>query len=74
MAKEAILQVMTAFQATIDGALAFFSPGMLYADDDPIVRKHPQYFGPATINSTVKRAAEPRVEQATAAPGEKRGR
>jgi hypothetical protein len=77
MAKDAILQVHTAFQATVDGGLVLFSPGKLYLEDDPIVRKYPQYFRPAVINSTVKRVTEPPapvIEQATSAPGEKRGR
>ena len=34
------------------------------AKGDPVVKKYPQLFS---------RTAEPRIEQATAAPGEKRG-
>lgn len=44
--------------------------GDLFASDDPIVRKHPALFGPVVVRRT---GAAPRVEAATAAPGEKRG-
>jgi hypothetical protein len=37
------------------------------------VKKWPHFFGPPRLKHPVKRAAEPRIEQATAAPGEKRG-
>lgn len=40
--------------------------GQVLAGDDPLVSAHPSYFVPADV------AAERQVEQATAAPGEKR--
>lgn len=52
--------------------LGSFTRGQLFRIDDPVVLKYPSAFRPARIESTVRRA-EPRVEQATAAPGEKRG-
>jgi hypothetical protein len=67
---DGIYEVAFAFS----GPSGLFPVGSLYRADDPVVRKYPQYFRPVVINSTVKRAAEPVIEQATAAPGEKRGR
>lgn len=47
--------------------------GELFYADDPIVKKHPEFFGaPKVRGSSVH--APVIVEQATAAPGEKRGR
>lgn len=40
--------------------------GETFRSDDPVVKKYPQFFKAA-------RAAEPVIEYATAAPGEKRG-
>jgi hypothetical protein len=51
--------------------LGSFVAGQLYRSDDPVVVKYPMQFRALKVLSTVKR--EPRVEQATAAPGEKRG-
>ena len=62
-----IVEVSVAFS----GPLGTFSKGELYRVDDPVVRKYPQFFRPMVVRSTVK--AEPAIEQATAAPGEKRG-
>jgi hypothetical protein len=49
-----------------------FHAGQLVWADDPIVAQHPANFRAAKVTSTVPREAG--VEQATAAPGEKRGR
>lgn len=50
--------------------------GEAWRADDPIVKAHPEKFGelPKIIRTTLPRhlRAEPPVEQATAAPGEKR--
>jgi hypothetical protein len=43
-----------------------FREGELIRADDPAVKKWPEKFGPPNLPH------EPRVEQATAAPGEKR--
>lgn len=42
--------------------------GEAYAADHPIVKKYPHFFGPHELR------VAPAVEQATAAPGEKRGK
>jgi hypothetical protein len=69
-APEGIVEVAVAFS----GPLGSFTQGQLYRADDPVVVKYPQFFRPMVVRSTVTRAAEPVIEQATAAPGEKRGR
>jgi hypothetical protein len=69
--KDTILQVKTSFSATLDGGPVFFRAGELIDADHPAVKKWPQYFGPANVDHRSK--PEPKVEQATAAPGEKRG-
>jgi hypothetical protein len=70
--KDTILQVKTSFNATIDGGPVFFHAGELIDADHQAVKTWPQYFGSPKIDHRTK--AEPVVEQATAAPGEKRGR
>jgi hypothetical protein len=55
------------------GPLGSFSVGSLYRADDPVVRRYPQFFRLAVVKSTVKRPVGLVVEQATSAPGEKRG-
>jgi hypothetical protein len=66
-APEGIYEVAVAFS----GPLGTFTKGQLYRWDDPVVRKYPSFFRPMVIRSTVK--GKPVIEQATAAPGEKRG-
>jgi hypothetical protein len=68
-APDAIYEVAIAFS----GPLGSFPAGAIYRGDDPVVRKFPQFFRPVIVNSTIVRTAEPVIEQATAAPGEKRG-
>ena len=53
---------------TLDGVDVEYHKGEVVDADDPAVRKWPHHFGPLEVRST-----GPRVEQATAAPGEKRG-
>lgn len=72
MAKEAVLQVTTSFHATVGGEQMFFRAGDLVDADHPAVKKWPGYFGEPKVTHRVK--SEPVVEQATAAPGQKRGR
>jgi hypothetical protein len=62
-----ILVVVTGFGC----ALGTFRQGELIDADHAAVRKYPDHFGPILIHHQVTRRAE--VEQATAAPGEKRG-
>ena len=46
--------------------------GDVWDADDPFVKAHPELF--SVEPTKVKRTAPTKVEQATAAPGEKRGR
>jgi hypothetical protein len=62
-----ILTVLTSFGCD----LGTFRAGELIDADHPAVRKYPDHFGPLVIQHSIKRA--PVIEQATAAPGEKRG-
>jgi lipopolysaccharide biosynthesis protein len=48
-----------------------YHKGEVVADDDPILKKHPQFFVPLVVR---EHAGGAKVEQATAAPGEKRGK
>jgi hypothetical protein len=56
-------RAVTSFVAEVDGVQRFVRPGELVASTDPLVKRHPELF-----------TEEIPVEQATAAPGEKRGR
>ena len=69
MANIGTLQVVQSFFATLDGQNVSFRKGELINGDHPAVRKWPDNFGPLTI----PRRSSDRIEQATAAPGEKRG-
>jgi hypothetical protein len=60
--------VLEGFIGSVDGEERAFRTGDLVAADDPAIAKWPQFFGPQVIGSD-----RPPVEQATAAPGEKRG-
>jgi hypothetical protein len=73
MAKAVVLDEIVEVATAFSGPSGSFPVGGLFRADDPLVKKYPQFFRPAVIRSTVKRAAERPVEQATAAPGEKRG-
>jgi len=66
-------QVMVALASFVGGigkVDVSIRKGDLFAGDDPAVQKWPELFGPVEVRRSV---TEPRVEQATAAPGEKRG-
>ncbi len=71
MAKDAILQVKESFSATLDGAIVFFRQGELIDADHQAVKGWPQMFMVPKIDHPMPRSKI--VEQATAAPGEKRG-
>ena len=71
MAKDDIYQVTTTFVITLDGGDVEYHIGELVDADDPALKVVPQHFGPVEFKH---RKAEKPVEQATAAPGEKRGR
>jgi len=64
-----LMVVLESFTGGADGGEArFFRAGELIRASDPAVKKWPGYFGPTSSPHD-----EPAVEQATAAPGEKRG-
>lgn len=68
MAKDAdTVEVLESFIGKLGSADVVFRKGDLVKADNPAVKKWPQFFGAATFHH------EPRIEQATAAPGEKRG-
>jgi hypothetical protein len=67
----AILRCTEAFATTQNGVPVVCNPGQLVESTDPLVKGHEQWFEPVEV--TVARATPPApVEQATAAPGEKR--
>ena len=68
----ALYVVLDSFVVEIDGEPVAYRKGEAVHPDDPILKKNPAAFGPFVFAHPVKRA-EPRIEQATAAPGEKRG-
>ena len=59
------LVVKTSFIASFDGADRIFRAGDLIDANHPAVKQFPDYFKPQEAH---------RIEQATAAPGERRGR
>lgn len=61
---------LDSFEGGVNGSPILIVKGDLFASDDPAVLKWPNLFGPVPLRST---ASRPRVEQATAAPGEQRG-
>jgi hypothetical protein len=56
------------------GADVSLVAGNIYRDDDPLVRAHPDWFTPIEESGFIHTTVPPDkpVEQATAAPGEKR--
>ena len=63
-----IVAAKTSFSGKVNGRDFDVQEGDLFAADDPIVHKWAELFKPARI-----RVSQATVEQATAAPGEKRG-
>lgn len=63
-----VLTVLGSFVGKIDGKERVFVAGEVIRANDPAVKKWPQFFGEHRF------VHDPPVEQATAAPGEKRGR
>jgi len=79
MAKDDIFQVTTTFGIDIEGRWIEYHAGELVDADDPAYKRVPQHFGPAEFKHRApakveKASVEKPVEQATAAPGEKRGK
>jgi hypothetical protein len=65
-----IVKALGAFIADVEGETLDVRGGDLFEANHPAVKKYPKLFGPITFRFPTKG----RVEQATAAPGEKRGR
>ena len=68
MAKAAFYTVLESFIATLDGDEVEYHKGEVVDGEDPAFRKWPHQFTPLVV-----RRYRQQVEQATAAPGEKRG-
>ena len=68
MAKADFYTVRASFVGTFDGEPVEFHKGEVVVAGDPALRKWPDSFEPLVV-----RTYRPEVEQATAAPGEKRG-
>jgi len=71
MAKDDIYQVTTTFVIALGDRDVEYHTGEIVDGDDPAYKRVPEHFGPVEFKH---RKAEKPVEQATAAPGEKRGR
>jgi hypothetical protein len=65
-----ILQTLQSFTGGLGKGTFTAHKGELIESDHPAVRQWPEKFGPLTVQHRVQ--SKP-VEQATAAPGEKRG-
>jgi hypothetical protein len=65
-----VLVALQSFQGEVDGESFAFRKDDPIEADHPAVAKWPELFGPIKFRFPVKA----RVEQATAAPGERRGR
>jgi hypothetical protein len=63
--KETVVALASGYYG-VNGESVLVKEGDVYRADDPVVKKFPKAFGP-------QRTESDRVEQATAAPGEKRG-
>lgn len=66
--QDGFVQPVQPAAGTVDGESFVLKRSDVFASDHPIVRAHPELFRP--LEATHQR---PCVEQATAAPGEKRG-
>ena len=67
------LRATTSFSVTVDGVAVPVATGDTIPVDHPWASRFPEYFEPFTP-TYAWRDADPIIEQATAAPGEKRGR
>jgi hypothetical protein len=68
--RPAVLVTREAFVCELDGQQYDLKGGDLIEADHPLVKKYPDHFA----DPVFRFPAPGRVEQATAAPGEKRGR
>ncbi len=62
----ALVRASAPFACEHDGYTQVIQPGSIYEDTDPLVRANPDCFEPVRATAGVS------VEQATAAPGERR--
>jgi hypothetical protein len=69
MANPTLFTVKETLVGTLDGAEVEYHKGEVVMANDPGLKKWPTHFEPLVI-----RGSAPAVEQATAAPGEKRGK
>jgi hypothetical protein len=65
-----VVRALQSFVADIGGLASPVHKDDLFEVDHPLVKSHPEFFGPVLLRFPVDRG----VEAATAAPGEKRGR
>ena len=65
-----VLVALESFVGEINGERLSFSKGDAVEADHPIVKQVPHLFGPLVFRYPIR----DRIEQATAAPGEKRGK
>lgn len=70
MAKAAYYTVSTSFLGAVDGDGIEFHKGEVIDGDDPALKRWPEYFEPLVVREHL--GGRKTVEQATAAPGEKR--
>jgi len=72
---ERILLVATTsgFTAMPDSSTMLIRSGSTVWSDHPAVKRNPEWFKPYTATHETPGYRESRIEQATAAPGEKRG-
>ena len=66
----AYVVALSSFMGGIGSRDIRITTGDIYRADDPAVKKWPYAFGPLQVHES---SPSTRVEQATAAPGEKRG-
>jgi hypothetical protein len=69
----ALYVVRSAFAIFVDGKPTVYAEGEIVDPSDPLLKTMPEKFTPLVYPHPVKRTAPPVIEQATAAPGEKRG-
>lgn len=67
--KVAYYTVATSFFGSLDGGGIEYHKGEVVDGDDPALEMWPEFFEPLLVREHLRT----RVEQATAAPGEKRG-
>ena len=74
MAKDDIYMVTTTFVITLGDRDVEYHTGEIVDADDPAYKRVPEHFGPVEFKHRKAKPVEKPVEQATAAPGEQRGK